>query len=185
MPLNSPPIRCVLNKLNATIPSFTSIGYFPLLATRLANAVAHSGVNTARSEAYFFFCVSASESEVIVPSAIGDGPPPIGLLTVPSDQIDLTTLTRTRVPSLLIEIESERFVSAKIRDNPVTEVFAALEGGRTRSKVFSTAHSVSRSIVQRRDERVPSLLQRCFTIPIALVWTTSAIASAFSSQTPL
>ena len=92
-----PPNLCVDNKLMATIPSFTRIGYLLLRAISAVRVVAHSGVRMIEMHWSFFFCLSSE-----------------GLSVRSLNHSDFTKFTSTREPSLLIEIESERLMRARI-----------------------------------------------------------------------
>lgn len=122
-----------------------------------------------------------------VPVAIGEGPPTTGLDTVPVENRDLITLTKTRVPSLLIGTASERLTKAKIwvrpEDFDVVDAVGVDDGGSTKESVFSTNRGI-RNMAESDENSLPLILHNSLTILIALTWTTSAMASAFSSHTP-
>jgi hypothetical protein len=112
-----PPSFWVLSRVKATTPSFTNNGYFILRPTRLARASANAGTNTACIASCRRFCNVVSGSASL-------------------DQRDLMTLTRTRVPSLLTAIVSERRTSAMICSRPAGDV-ESFEA-KTRSQAFWT-----------------------------------------------
>lgn len=126
----------MLNKERATTPSLTNKGYFALRSTKLANAVAHSIVSTLASAACLFCGKSAILDASTVPFAIGFTPT-TGVLVGFDDQSDLTTLTRTRVPSLLTGTESDLFTKASICDNPSPPGIGWFPGKRN-ANVLST-----------------------------------------------
>lgn len=85
---------------------------------RLASASAEAGTNTAFIAFCRIFCCMGSTTSL--------------------DQSDLTTLTRTRVPSLLMAIVSERRTNARICVRPAGVVDSL--GGKARAHAFSTEH---------------------------------------------
>lgn len=87
---------CVLSSDSATTPSLIKIGYFLLRPTSRASAVAQSAFATAAIHSRRLCALALSSAVASL------------------DHNDLMTLTRTRVPSLLTAIESDRRTNARI-----------------------------------------------------------------------
>ena len=91
-----PPPGCVLISDNATTPSLTSVGYRLLRPTSCASADTQGSVTSAFLAAS---CLLDRSSFRVFGSV---------------DQSDLVALTRTRVPSLFVAIESDRRTRSRI-----------------------------------------------------------------------
>lgn len=92
----------------------------------------------------------------------------------------------TRVPSLLMATVSDRLIKARSCESPDAGAAAPSEGNITVNELSTCVEC----IVRKRNSWISKLdllllLQRCFTTPMALTCTMSAITSPRSSQTPL
>lgn len=153
--------------------SLMRIGYLVLLLASAARASIH-GVVTSACIARSLFCCLVWVSSAFCCSIVGS-----------LDQSDLVRLTMTRVPSLLIATVSDRLTKARSCESPVAGAVAPSEGNMTANELSTWVECIIRKKNWVSKPDLLLLLQRCFTTPMALTCTMSAMTSPRSSHTPL